>query len=171
MSVFKNTEATWQRLDYRLLLNSPIALFWHVEIFEKQVAWFQDNGYRVASFDAASWDTESTFHQDLYKTLNFPGYYGMNLNALNDCLFDMDLLDCDGVAIAVRNYHEFSHSLPRVAQDFLDIIANNSRRNLLFGKRLVGLFQTNIADAAYAPLGAMHAIWNPEEWPNSKRGQ
>jgi RNAse (barnase) inhibitor barstar len=170
MSVFDDSETTRERLDYAILQNSPIALYWSVEVFENHSTWFAENGYRNVSFDAGTWNTEQTFHEDLKANLEFPEYYGMNLDALNDCLGDLDFSDCDGIAIAVRNYHAFSESFPRAAQVFLDVVADNSWNHLLFGKRLVSLVQTDKANAVFAPVGARPVMWNPEEWLNIRRG-
>lgn len=35
---------------------------------------------------AAGWDTPEKAHNDLAKALDFPAYYGKNLDALMDCL-------------------------------------------------------------------------------------
>ena len=35
---------------------------------------------------AAGWDTPEKAHDDLAKALQFPNYYGKNLDALHDCL-------------------------------------------------------------------------------------
>ena len=35
---------------------------------------------------AAGWDTPEKAHRDLAKALDFPAYYGHNLDALHDCL-------------------------------------------------------------------------------------
>ena len=38
---------------------------------------------------AAAWDTTEKAHADLAQALNFPDYYGHNLDALYDCLTDL----------------------------------------------------------------------------------
>ena len=39
---------------------------------------------------AAAWNTPEKAHADLAQALNFPEYYGHNLDALHDCLTDMN---------------------------------------------------------------------------------
>ena len=38
---------------------------------------------------AAGWDTPEKAHADLAKALDFPAYYGKNLDALHDCLTEL----------------------------------------------------------------------------------
>ena len=38
---------------------------------------------------AAAWNTPEKAHADLAQALNFPEYYGHNLDALHDCLTDL----------------------------------------------------------------------------------
>ena len=38
---------------------------------------------------AAAWDTTEKAHADLAQALNFPDYYGHNLDALHDCLTEL----------------------------------------------------------------------------------
>ena len=168
--MFEDSDATRQRLDYDIFRFSPVTLFWRSEVFQRYSAWFADNGYRVVTFDAATWNSEEAFHEDLSAKLDFPGYYGRNLDALNDCLGELDVSDCDGLTLAVRNYHVFSKSFSRTAQVFLDLLGYRSWHYLLFGKRLVVLVQTDEAAASFDPVGAKPVLWNPEEWLNSKRG-
>ena len=170
MTSFENNETTWDRLDYRILQNSPISLYWKVEIWDGHADWFQQNGYRVVRLDAADWTTEKAFHLDIKTQMNFPDYYGMNLNALNDCLGYLEFHGCDGVAIAIKNYHRFQATFPQMAQAALDVLGDNSWTHLLCGNRLVMLVQTDRADASFEPVGAKPVMWNPEEWLGSQRG-
>ena len=102
MTAFGNNETTWERLDYRILRNSPVALYWNSEIWQKHIKWFEQNGYNIVKLDAEKWSSERLFHEDIEKGLQFPEYYGMNLDALNDCLRDIDFSDCDGLVIAIK---------------------------------------------------------------------
>lgn len=170
MMKFEDDTMTWQRLDYSIMQNSPIALYWNVEIWLKHTDWFGQNGYKIISFDAADWRTEESFHEDLKAGLEFPDYYGMNLDALDECLGDLEFHDFDGIVIAIKNYHMFEKLLQRTAQVLLDVLADSSWTHLLLGKRLVALIQTDQADASFAPVGAKSVMWNPEEWLDSKRG-
>ncbi len=44
---------------------------------------------KQVQLSAASWDTPGKAHQALAKALEFPEYYGHNLDALYDCLRDL----------------------------------------------------------------------------------
>ena len=170
MTSFENNEKTWQRFDYSILQNSPIALYWNVDIWQRHINWFSQNGYKIILLDAARWTTEKEFHEDVQENLEFPGYYGMNLNAFNDCLSDLEFPDHRGLVIAIKSYELFQRAHLHTAQTILDIFADSSWYHLLYGNRLVVLVQTNQADVTFAPVGARPVMWNPDEWLNSKRG-
>ena len=58
--------------------------------------WLEERGYEVKSFDAAKWQSEGRMHDDLKTQLGFPDYYGANLDALNDCLSDLEFAKTGG---------------------------------------------------------------------------
>jgi Barstar (barnase inhibitor) len=137
---------------------------------EEDVAWLQGHGYRVDSFDASTWSTETQMHEDLGEALGFPDYYGNNLNAFNDCLSDLEIGDTGGHALVFRRYDVFAQNLPSVALPVLDIIAEQSRRFLLFGARLIALVQSDDPAISFPPVGATAVHWNRREWLNNNRG-
>ena len=61
--------------------------------------------------DCASITDRKSFHSILVKTLSFPDWYGHNLDALYDCLTDIDapthliLENWDPLSPAVRGFH------------------------------------------------------------------
>ena len=72
---------------------------------------------------AAGWDTPEKAHADLAKALDFPAYYGKNLDALHDCLTDLPdtqlvIEDCALAAGQVENWAGF-------LQVFFDSAAQN----------------------------------------------
>ena len=71
---------------YELLKNSPVTLFRRPEILDQVLGWLTEHNYRLIRLDASRWAAEADFHRDIQATLDFPDYYGQNLNAFNDCL-------------------------------------------------------------------------------------
>jgi len=47
--------------------------------------------------------------------LGFPAYFGMNWDALNDCLTDMGWKPAGGYVVVLRKFAEFSENYPGVA--------------------------------------------------------
>lgn len=56
-----------------------------------------------------------------------------------------------------------------LAQAILDICANNARRFMLLGKRLLTLVQSNDPKISFEPVGATPVMWNSREWFNKNR--
>ncbi|WP_228547564.1 barstar family protein [Filobacillus milosensis] len=114
------------------------------------------------------WEKDN-YHKELAKTLEFPEYYGENLDAFNDCLSDM-IPKNKGFVLAFRNYDIFTKKHPDIAFHILDIIQINSWRFLIEGTVLLGIVQSNDGKLSFPPLGGMDADWNRDEWLNTNRG-
>lgn len=59
--------------------------------------------------DAACMETEAEAHRYMKKVLQFPDYYGENLDALYDCLNEYD-----GLEIGLSNYGEGVEHMDRI---------------------------------------------------------
>jgi len=79
--------------------------------------------------------------------LEFPGYYGGNLDALNDCLADVAMRNNgsdsrgSGLAVAISGYDSYAFREERDSAAVADIFATAARRGLLFGRRMLLLPQ------------------------------
>src|SRR5438876_1591342 len=102
MAVFRDDDL--QRLDWRLLLQGPITLYYRPEVLTEDIAWFANHGYLINHFDCRTWETSADMHAALAAELAFPDYYGRNLNALNDCLSDLLIPDESGRALVFSHY-------------------------------------------------------------------
>lgn len=152
--------------DLNLLKNSPVTLYHSQEILQTDLQKLVGCGYQCPTFDCALWDSEMTMHREFARQLSFPDYYGHNLDALNDCLGDNDVVTGD-LAIVLTGFDVFFAKFPR-AWHVLDIIAAASWWHLLFGRRLLGLVQTNDPKIVFEPIGARTVTWNPIEWFQTK---
>ena len=154
MAVFRNDASEWQRLDWRVLQNSPIAMYLQSSILAEDTAWLAGHGYQIDRFDCSRWPTEAAAHDELATTLALPDYYGRNLDALNDCLSEIEVPDDGGRCLVFTRYDALNATLPRMAAAIVEIVATQSRRKLLFGERLLALVQSNDPRLELAPVGA-----------------
>jgi acetolactate synthase regulatory subunit len=162
-------------IAYQLLANGFVTLFWRPEVLERVVGWLSDRGYQVVEVDASRWITEQDMHRDLAVALQFPDYYGHNLDALHDCMRDVVMYEygwsaeATGLALVFTGYHGFAQRCPHAAQAVLDIVADSGRSAALFGRRLLCLVQSDDPDIEFAPVGATPVEWNASDWADAER--
>jgi RNAse (barnase) inhibitor barstar len=159
-----------QRVDWRLLQNGAITLYYRPALLDEDIGWLQRHGYRVHQFDCSGWESDAAFHDAVSEALGFPGYYGRNIHAFNDCLCDIEVPDEGGCALVFRRYDHFASAEPEFAQAVLEDIQGNSRRLALWGKRLLAILQSDDPCLSFQPVGACSVMWNHREWLNAARG-
>jgi hypothetical protein len=175
MSAFDADSDLREDLAFRLMSRSFVRLFWRSALFEQTLTWLRAHGYHVALLDASAWTREADLHRDIAAALDFPDYYGHNLDALNDCLRDVAAgaygteAGATGFVLAFAGYDAFAAHCPREAQIVLDIVADRARHAMLTGHRICCLVQSNDPDIRFEPVGAMPALWNDAEWLDSRR--
>lgn len=175
MAVFNPESRLTHELDYRLAASGPVSMFFSTEVLRSNVAWLSDHGYRVVHLEASGWRTEQDMHADLALALNFPDYYGRNLDALNECL--SDVAGCDygfseadaGLVLVMRGIDRFMQRQPRLALDLMDAVVGAVRGAALFGHRILCLVQSDDPNLEIPPIGAALVSWNDAEWLNSNR--
>lgn len=170
----KDTTAADRR--YRqMAANTFITLYWRRELLDQAVTRLRDERFAVVEVDASGWATEDDLHRDIAAALDFPDYYGRNLDALNDCLRDVVdgeygvPPDAVGFVLALTHYDRFHRACPRQAQVVLDILADRGRSAAVFGRRVLCLVHSDDPDIVFQPVGAMPVMWNPAEWLNARR--
>ena len=169
MAVFRNEPEEFQRLDWRLLQNGAVTLYFRPQVLEEDVEWLKRHNYRVDSFECSLWVGLSEMHEALSSGLEFPDYYGRNLNALNDCISDIEISEEGGRVLVFNKYDSFAARFPDVAWSILDILEINARLQLLFGRRLIVLVQSDDPEISFERVGGGAVSWNPREWLNSSR--
>jgi RNAse (barnase) inhibitor barstar len=150
----------------QLLLNGSVKLFWRNEKLDKFVNDISSEGFEIYTLDCSEWSSLN-YHNDLASVLNFPDYYGKNLDAFNDCLSDMTT-EGIGIVLVFKNYDKFAIKDNYAARAILDIIQTNAWRFLLEEEnlKLLAFVQSNDATIDFPDLGGMSAEWNNEEWLN-----
>ncbi|OOP63131.1 barnase inhibitor [Arthrobacter sp. SRS-W-1-2016] len=175
MNAFGSEADVEHDLDFRLLINTAVSLFHRRPVLDETTTWLAEQGYQVTILDASSWSSEADVHAAISEALDFPSYYGRNLDALNDCLRDVIShdygwdADATGFVLAFLGYDAFALACPGTAQTLLDIIAQRSREAALFGHRMICLVQSNDSRISFDPVGATPVLWNDAEWLDSRR--
>ena len=163
------------RLYQELAANTFVSLWWNRELFDRTVGRLRGQRFAVVEVDAFEWTTAAAMHQGIATALDFPDYYGRNLDALNDCLRDVVSgeygipADATGFVLAFTHYDQFKRECPREAQAVLDILADHGRRAAVFGQRVLCLVHTDDPDIAFEPVGATPVEWNHAEWLPARR--
>lgn len=173
MASFSPQEVADQTLDWATIRDGGIALYKNPEFLDGDTRDLAEKGYRVATLDCRVWSSLDAMHTSIAETLNFPDYYGHNLDALNECLCeDLDIPETGGLLIQLLAFDAIqtrSDALIHAGQTLLDIAARATREYMLTGKRLIVFIQTSDPNASYGNLGPVHAVWNRHEWLRSKR--
>src|ERR1700730_2389114 len=135
MAAFNQRDEQENRLDWEILRDGSIALYWRHEFLEEDVDWFRRQKYQVFSFDCERWTSTEKMHADFQQTLIFPACYGKNLDALNVCLSDLLVPDVGGIALALTRFDAYAKG-PGASHDVsgrpeakvvLDLLARASR--------------------------------------------
>jgi RNAse (barnase) inhibitor barstar len=66
-----------------------------------------DSEYYIAVIDGSANKTLKSFIKQIGKAFNFPSYYGGNLNALNECLNDLEWINKPNYLLVIKNSKEF----------------------------------------------------------------
>jgi RNAse (barnase) inhibitor barstar len=178
MTAFNPDVSDAQPLDWTILRDGGILLYWQSKLLADDLTWMKQNGYRIVSFNTGGWRSEEEMHESLQDALSFPDYYGRNLDALDECVCD-DLVvpDEGGLVLVLRGYDRFA-KIPRRsgtdqtsrAEVVLDIFARAVRYHMLFGRRLLILVQSDDPEIQFGRVGGLAPRWNQREWFNKDRG-
>lgn len=151
----------WQRLDWQLLQSSSVHRYSSPDEMERTATGLTRLGYGIHRFDAANWRHEGEMHTSLAAKLQFPRYYGRNLDALNDTFKDIAEFSygsdssTTGTVFFFAGYEQFTRRNPELAHAFLDIFARNARYGLLVGHPMLCLIS---ATSDFPAMGAIPVI-------------
>lgn len=151
MPFFNNTPSDWQRLDWQILRDGGIQLYWRREYLVEDSQWFAKHDYDVFEFGCETWKSQDEMFTDFACVLRLLDYFGHNFDALDECIADLPLTEERGAAIVMSRFDAYAaragsapmERLKNEAEVVLDIIARASRFHLLNGNRLVALVQTD----------------------------
>ncbi|MFE3167950.1 barstar family protein [Streptomyces sp. NPDC059224] len=168
--------ATTRHPGIEYMINTFVTLFWRKSLFTQAADRLEESNFRVIRLEAGQWSTEQDMHRAIAAALDFPDYYGHNLDALNDCLGDVvcyggydDAPEGAGLVLAFTDYDHFAGICPRAAQVVLDIIADQARQAAVLRRRLICLIQSNDPQIRFEPIGATSVLWNNDEALDARR--
>jgi len=157
------------RLDWSLLQNGFINLYWRTSYLDEDVQKLEELNYRIVRFDCSLWKTTHECAADFSSKLNIQ-WNGNSLDALNDHLAVIDIPFESGLVLVFSKYDLFHKIEPKTSWQIIDILASNGRLHLLFGKRLISMVQVDEPTLTFQPVGAQTVGWNPREWLDKSRG-
>lgn len=160
---------------FNLVENGFVSKFRSRNVLDDEIGTLRATGYRIVRMDAGSWADENAMHESFSTALQFPEYYGRNLDALNDCLGDVAELDYGwaendtGLVIVIDNFDNFHSAMPEAAVTLLDIITCAALRGALLGNRVLCLTRSDDPWLEVGVIGGYSPQWNPREWRNADR--
>jgi RNAse (barnase) inhibitor barstar len=163
---------TWERVDYNILNMGGFCLYKRTDLLEDGIAGLVAISYRIFDFDCTDWSNDAIMHSQLAARLEFPEYYGRNLDALSECLGDFPFLQNEAAALVLRRFDDLFNREPELAATLLHIIASAEWEFLLTERRLVCLLQSNdpwLHSKLPQSLGRRGAHWNHAEFLDANR--
>ena len=152
------------RLDWHLMQNGAITLYFKTAILEDDLAWLRDHGYRIETIDC---EDVVAFCRQMSVALRFKENFGYdnwtgNLNALNDAFRCLGIDPEAGLVFCFLRYDRLQAADRHVGQGVLDLIEYHSRDYLLLGRRLLALVQSDDTRIQFNPLGARRYLVESE---------
>lgn len=157
-------------LDFLLIQNGFISLFHQPAILNEATTWLRNHRYKVVKVDAAAWQSQADLHQDVARALDFPEFYGSNLDALNDCLGDVAVQAYGwtaadtGLVLVIDGFEAFKGKDASTAHHLLDTFARQANYAALFGHRMMCLVRTRDPRLELPPVGGLPVAWNHREF-------
>jgi Barstar (barnase inhibitor) len=171
MAAFHESELNYrERLDWALLQCGPIALFHKPHVLAAFALWLKQHGYVIAEADCGSCDSKTALLNTICQALGVPEGPNPNLDSFNDECRNIEVPEDGGSSLVLLRFDRVTKRLPEIAEQVLDILANASRDQLLFGRRFLCLVQSDNPQVHFGPVGGLVPCWNPQEWLDKDRG-
>lgn len=160
--------AVWQvveeGLDWQLVQDGFVAGISTQQNLDSTVEWLSNRGYHVVRLDASEWSELSSMHRAFASALDFPAYYGANLNALADCLGDVAEMaygwpaEALGLVLVLDGVDSTGLELGTI-RAVLAIISRAARHGSLVGNRLLCIVRSEDDSAQNALAAGGLVLW------------
>lgn len=157
-----------ENLDWLIVRNGPILKYFSQEILEKDITELEKMRYQVIELSMADL-TDDNVHKKIQESLDFPDYYGCNMEAFEDCLNDKFNKKYKGLVIVLHHFDTFYSQNKDFSYALMDGIASVAWSWLLAGQKLIGLVQSDDPDLVIDKIGGFKPGWNGEEWLDGDR--
>jgi hypothetical protein len=160
-------------LDYMLLQNGPITLYYRREVLENDISWLLDHDYQIDAFYCKDWWWIDDVFEAIYPKLSLPKPgigWGGSIDDLNDELYDLVIPENSGRVLVFYQYDQLASHAPEISEVLLDVIACQARYHLLFGRRMIVLVQSNNPKLTFNKVGGCPVMWNFCESTKQSRG-
>lgn len=168
MAVFLPDDS--ERLDYQVLAQGGVALYFQHEILAEDIAWLALERYEVAQFDEEALDSVEGLHFEARLKLDFPQSYEPSPDHFRDALRVLSVPPDGGIALVLPG-------VERIAADdrdgliaLVEVIRHLSHERALRGERFLALLQSDDPELDLGSLGAQPLPWNAREAQAWTRG-
>ena len=156
-------------LESRLLQNGSVVLYHNPFLMEEHTVLLVRKGWQFKEIYVADTGTSKDFYDQASMALDFPNYFGRNLDAFRDYLSDIAFPESGRLALGLIRFDLVAKHDAGFAHTVLDILAESERHWLMEGKRILFLVQSSDPNLRFPPVGATKVLWNFEEWLDSNR--
>jgi len=151
------------RLDFEILAESGVALYYQYEVLGEDLAWFALERYEVIQFDEEALDTLDGFHFEARLKLGFPEDYQPSFDDLREALSEMRVPVEGGTALVLPGAHRLAQDDQAGFANLLGVMADLSHEFMLTGQRFLTLVQSDDGELDVGTVGSRRVLWNPRE--------
>jgi hypothetical protein len=151
------------RLDFEILAEGGIALYYQYEVLGEDLAWFALERYEVIQFDEEALDSLESFHFEARLKLGFSEDYEPTLENLHESLSELPVPEQGGMALVLPGVQRLAADDREGLQALLGVVAELSHEFMLTGQRFLALLQSDDAELDIGPIGPRKVAWNPRE--------
>jgi hypothetical protein len=169
MAVF--TPDDCNRLDFEILAEGGVALYYQHEILGEDIAWLALERYEIVQLEESAMDSIEAFHFEARLKLHLGDDYPGTFEGLRDALSELQVPPgAGGYAIVLEAADQLAIENPGAVHRLCEIFSGVSREFLLTGQRFLALVQTDDPGFMLPPVGAHEIAWNPRERAPWTRG-
>lgn len=161
MAVFRSEDCN--RLDFEILAEGGVALYYQHEVLGEDLAWFALERYEVIQFDEEALDSVEGFHFEARLKLGFPEDYEPTREGLREGLSELPVPEEGGMALVLPGVNRIAADDGEGLRELLGVVAEVSHEFMLTGHRFLALLQSDDPELDVGTFGSRTVAWNPRE--------